>query len=92
MEGGCRYCHASGSDGSSEEVTSRIWGIEKCLGDSRRSLIWHPDAIYFLRISRSEFFNSHVWVLKKACRKRMLSWSRVLQLRELLRGEVATMS
>jgi hypothetical protein len=34
-------------------------GDRKWLGDSRRSFIGHPDAIYFLRISRSEFFNSH---------------------------------
>ena len=33
-----------------------------------------------------------LWVLKKACRKIVLSWSRLLKLRELLRGEVATMS
>jgi len=34
-------------------------GDRKCLSDSRRSFIAHPDAIYFLPISRSEFFNSH---------------------------------
>jgi hypothetical protein len=37
-------------------------GDRKCLGASRRSFIEHPGAIYFLRISRSEFFNISKYV------------------------------
>jgi len=35
------------------------FGDRKCLSVQRKSFVGHPNAIYFLQISLSEFFNSH---------------------------------
>jgi len=37
-------------------------GDRKCLGDLRRSLVEDPSGIYFLRISRRDFFNISKYV------------------------------
>jgi hypothetical protein len=36
--------------------TAKIGGDRKCLGDPRKSIVGHPDAILFLPISRQGVF------------------------------------
>jgi hypothetical protein len=58
IEGSCALSPVAVEKLDISEIETNL-GDRKCPNESRRSFVGHPDAIYFLRISRSEFFNSH---------------------------------